>query len=157
MHLDKDRKFRRKALPRIFKVSCIFFSEDVTNVFRQFTTDNVTFFPVDFFGHDGSPKLSDTPYYGVAFTENFDTIDLEADDGQSTCANPYDPSRPRFLNFDLEDGSVPVLTDYNKHLDFWVDGRVRDCLFLSDQLYHALKKARFEGPFKAKRCRISEA
>ncbi len=154
MHLDEDRKFRRKALPRVFKVSCMYFSEEVTRVFQQFNTENIVFFPVDFYGHDGAPKLSETPYYGVAFTGNFDTVDLEEDGGRSAEVNEYDPTGPRRLGFDLEDGSVPILKDYNKHLDFWVDGRVRDCLFLSDRLHGALKKVGFERAFKAKRCKV---
>lgn len=90
----------------------------------------------------------------MAFTDNFDTVDLEADGGRSAKVNEYNPTGPRRLGDDLEDGSVPIVKDHNKDLDFWVDGNVRRCLFLSDRLHGALKKVGFERAFKAKRCRI---
>lgn len=39
MYLDQKRKFRRKALPRVFNVSCIFFADKVTWIFQQLNTE----------------------------------------------------------------------------------------------------------------------
>lgn len=109
--------------------------------------------PVAVLHHDGSPDTERQMWFWN-FGNRIDGF-LPDESLRVKWASPGQTGRETWFPPDLiRDDEIAVRAACLDGPDVWVDTRLRRCVFFSDRLVSALKRARVDKPFKFVRCRV---
>lgn len=152
-----DRAFpgdSNRTLPHIFSAGGVLAcSHAVVDALKPFDLGKSVFWPMSFFKHDRETPFEGGPFYLFQIREIKEAFSLEH-------SINYKPSRfenqpfVALVHGDQKDDEIKLSSGALDGADVWFDPRLASSMFVTDEVYHTLKKAKLLGETRALRCPI---
>ncbi len=144
---------RKKRQPNLFMAGGFWtVSEEFADVLRRFDLGQTGLYPVDLFQHDRVTPVEGT-YFCLAFGETKECFQPDA--SPNARVPSYPPKEPYWrLPAAPKDYDFALISNALVGVDLWIDPKVYDAFFLSNQLVEALKAAKLTRRLGLTRCRL---
>ncbi len=152
-----DKGFQRdsnRKLPHLFSAGGVLAcSQSLVDALKPFDLGKSVFWPMSFFKHDRKTPFEGGPFYLFQIREIKKAFSLE----HSVNYRPSSFSDNSFLALVRsyqKDDKIKLSSGALDGADVWFDPRLASSMFVTDEVYHTLKKAKLLGETHALRCPI---